>query len=96
MLVHHPLLTEEIYLIPSGWANPHLSDAVFLRSEDGKRWLERKRQATVAFVEQHSNRLLEGVWFKMQTKSGERLKVYSLAYDKFLNAAVSNLTIQTD
>jgi hypothetical protein len=88
-------LAEDVYLIPSGLTNPHLSDARFLRSEEGQEWLERKRQATVDFVKKFSNRLIEGGRFTIKTGTGERTKVYSLEYDKFLNATLSVLAAAT-
>jgi len=89
--LRNPLQTEEAYLIPSGLANPHLRDARFLRGDDGKEWLQRKREATSRFIKQSTNRVMEGKWFTMKTKTGERTKVYSLEYDKFLNAALDDV-----
>jgi len=86
VVLHKSSLAEDVYLIPSGFANPHLSDARFLRSDEGKKYLNRKRQATFRFVENFRNKLIEGSKFKMKTISGERTKVYSLEYDRFLNS----------
>ena len=96
VVLHNSSLADDIYLIPSGFANPHLSDAGFLRAKENKEWLARKRQATIEFVKKFNNRLIDGGRFSMKTrtrtKRTKRTKVYSLEYDKFLNAALSDLT----
>jgi TIR domain len=91
VVLYKSSLAEDIFLIPSGLTNPHLSDARFLRSKEGQAWLDRKRQATLDFVKKFNNRLIEGRRFTMKTQTGERTKVYSLEYDTFLNAALSDL-----
>jgi hypothetical protein len=87
--LHNSPKAEDVYLIPSGFANPNLRHSRQLR-ENNKEWLEKKRQATIRFIEEWKNREIQGKWFIMQTRNGERLKVYSLAYDKFLNASLSS------
>jgi hypothetical protein len=81
----------DAYLIPSGAANPHLSDAKFLRTEEGREWLDVKRRATAEFVKKNKNRLIKGSRFTMRTGTGERTKVYAPEYDRFLNAALGGL-----
>ncbi len=96
IVLHKSSLADDVYLIPSGMTNPHLSDARFLRTADGQEWLNKKRKATVDFIKRFNNRLIEGSRFTMKTETGEKTKVYSLEYDKFLNAALGNLTGETE
>ena len=95
VVLHGSLLSDDVYLIPSGLTNPHLSDARFLRSREGKEWLKRKRQLTSDFIKQFRNRLIEGSRFTMRTETGNRIKVYSLEYDRFLNAGLADLNTET-
>jgi len=85
----HPS-AEEVYLIPSGVANPQLRHSRYLKRDPTGEWLEKKRRATIGFIEAWRNRVIDGELFTMQTKKGDRTKVYSLAYDKFLNATLPN------
>jgi TIR domain len=96
VVLHNSSLAEDVYLIPSGLTNPHLSDARFLRSKDGQEWLHKKRQATIDFVKSFNNRSIDGSRFTIETERGERTKVYSFDYDKFLNATLSDLAKDTE
>jgi hypothetical protein len=76
------------YLIPSGYANPRLRHTRHL--ERSKEDLKRKRMVTIEFAKQFDKQELVGQRFAMRTAAGdERIKVYSQAYDRFLNSSLS-------
>lgn len=82
-----PEWARDAYLIPSSRALPKLRDAKLLKSDMSL--LELKRQATMKFISEWENRDLVGAWFTMPTGVGQSIGVYSLDYDLFLNASLT-------
>jgi hypothetical protein len=82
----NPLGTPSVYLIPSGLASPLLRHSLILKEDPVL--LERKRQATLKFVEESLGRELKGFWFRMRVGEIEVAAVYAPAYDRFLNASL--------
>jgi len=80
--------TREAYLIPSKNALPKLRDPDLLKA-DGSHYLRLKKDATRKFVEAWQHRELAGAWFKMPTRHGHSVGVYSKDYDQFLNASLA-------
>lgn len=76
----------EAYLFPSAHALPSLRDADYLRSEAGKRTLDRKKALAREFANGYGNKVINGAWFVMPMKNGKTgIGVYSPDYDAYLN-----------
>jgi hypothetical protein len=82
----NPLRTRDVYLIPSGLCSPLLRHSDILRTEP--ELLERKRAATVDFVQRQAQSVLAGFWFALKRRESEVVTVYAPTYDAALNASL--------
>jgi hypothetical protein len=82
----HPFADGRVYLIPSGAVPPSLRHTGAFRRN--ARLVDQKRRASARFVERWKDRPLDGYWFVLKAKDGDRVKVYSPVYDNFLRASL--------
>ena len=85
--------TKNVYLIPSGRANPLIRHSAILKSD--KKFREYKRKATELFINQHLNETIDGLWFMMRLGDFEAVTIYSEEYDQFLNKCLMEFTANT-